>query len=314
MPNCVICNREVSKGLFNTKDKFELTNHSFICKTCASKIGIKNIWSAAAYTAEKAKAKYFELYPDETGMRRNKEYLDDAYILDLCDRGLRLQALQYVKETAALGTNDASCYIDRLLHSRKSNLDDEFIAKLKAIPNSDTTWTTKEQKYLRTILSDDEEVLHVVSGVMQQNHSAVSGNIRTVGTSNSNSSRTWLMALTNRRIVLINRHLLVGMEYTEIPLEAVNSVSFQTRVIASSISIMHGSDGILIDNIVKGTEKPFVEKANAAIREIRNGGSKQTVNVAAHSAADELAKWHTLLQQGIITQEEFDAQKAKLLR
>lgn len=313
MPNCVICHREVSKGAFNTKDKFELMYHAFICKTCASKIGIKSIWSANTYTAEKAKAKYFELYPDEVDMRQSLEDLDEEYIIQLCDEGHFSEARKYVKETAAVGVNDAENYVYRLYHSNKSNLDKEFVAKLKAIPRSDTTWTTKEQKYLRTIISDSEEVLHIVSGIMQKRGATVSGNSRSIGTTNSELNRTWLMALTNRRIILINRHLLVGTEYVEIPLESVNSISFQSRMVSSSISIMHGSDGILLDNIAKGTEKPFVDKANKAISKVRSTNVIQTPAATPVSAADELAKWHSLLKQGIITQEEFDAQKKKLL-
>lgn len=314
MPNCVICHREVSKGVFSTKDKYELTNHSFICKTCASKIGIKSIWSASMYTAEKAKAKYFELYPDESDMRKGLDDLNEEYILSLCDQGNFREAKQYVKEMASVGINDADNYVNRLYYSTKANLDKEFVAKLKSIPHCDTTWTTKEQKYLRTIISDAEEVLHFVSGIMQKGEAAVSGNSRSLGTSNSNLNRTWLMALTDRRIILINRHLLVGTEYMEIPLESVNSISFQSRVISSSISVMHGSDGIILDNIVKGTEKPFVDKANEVIRRIRSSNVEQAPAAIPSSAADELAKWYGLLQQGIITQEEFNAQKEKLLK
>ena len=317
MPNCVICNREVSKGSFSMKDKYELAGGGFICKICAQKIGINSFMSAGFMTAKKVKAEYFKIYPNEIGMRRSVADLDDGYIIRLCEEGRSGEATKYVMETAALGANDASAYVYRLYRSEKASLDEEFIAKLKSIPNIDTTWTTKEQKYLRTILADGEEVLHVVSGVMRQNRAAVSGNTRTVGTANSNSTRTWLMALTNRRIILINRHLLVGTEYIEIPLEVINSISFQAKIMFSSISIMHGSDGILVDNIVKGTEKPFVDKANEAIRSIHSGTVNQQVqagNLSSVSVADELAKWHGLLQQGIITQEEFDAQKEKLLR
>lgn len=82
MQNCVICNRKVSKGAFSTKDKFELLNHDFICKDCAAKIGITSIWSATTYTAEKARAKYFELYPEETGVNSCKVDLDNEYIVN----------------------------------------------------------------------------------------------------------------------------------------------------------------------------------------------------------------------------------------
>ena len=85
MPNCVICNREVSKGSFSLKDKFELTGGGFICKTCAQKIGIKNFMAAGAYTAQKARKKYFDMYPDEaqgqdTLSSEDEAKLDEEFI------------------------------------------------------------------------------------------------------------------------------------------------------------------------------------------------------------------------------------------
>lgn len=65
MAKCVICNRIVSDGSFNTKDKFELFGHTFICRDCASKIGIKSALSASAYNAEKAISKYRLMYPND---------------------------------------------------------------------------------------------------------------------------------------------------------------------------------------------------------------------------------------------------------
>ena len=119
--------------------------------------------------------------------------------------------------------------------------------------------------------------------------------------------------MTNSRIILINKHLIVGSDCISLPLEAITSVSYKTGLTESTITIMHGISGPVLENIRKGYEKPFVDKANEAIRNIRSK-QVQEPKTAPVSAADELAKWHGLLQQGIITQEEFDAQKAKLLR
>lgn len=43
----------------------------------------------------------------------------------------------------------------------------------------------------------------------------------------------------------------------------------------------------------------------------KNTNATTPVNV--HSVADELLKWKGLLDQGVITQEEFDAKKKELL-
>lgn len=130
----------------------------------------------------------------------------------------------------------------------------------------------------------------------------------------SNAIRdTWLVAVTNTRIILINKHLIVGSDCISFPLEAINSVSFKTGLMESTITIMHGVSGMVLEHVKKGYEKPFVDKASEAIRNIRSRQMQES-KTAPVSAADELAKWHGLLQQGIITQEEFNAQKEKLLK
>lgn len=85
MPECVICNKELSKGSFNVKDKYELTKGGFICKECANKIGIKGLFSASLYTTEKARKKYCEMYPDEahrfsTVSPEDETALDEQFI------------------------------------------------------------------------------------------------------------------------------------------------------------------------------------------------------------------------------------------
>jgi len=267
MPNCVTCNREVSKGSFNLKDKFELTGGGFICKSCAQKIGIKNFMAAGAYTVQKARKKYFEIYPGE-----------------------------------AQGQNPVSVEDEALL-------DEKFITQINEIPNCRII-LRNELKQLRRVLSDGEEVLHAVNGLIGKDSFALFDS-RIVLSSSRFTRETWLAALTSTRIILINKHLVVGSDCISLPLEAINSVSYKTGLTESTITIMHGVAGVVIENIRKGYEKPFADKANEAIRNIRN---RQVPKSDPLSAADELAKWHGLLQQGIITQEEFDAQKAKLLR
>lgn len=270
MPNCVICNREVSKGSFSLKDKFELTGGGFICKTCAQKIGIKNFMAAGAYTAQKARKKYFDMYPGEAQGNSTPSAEDEA------------------------------------------KLDEQFITQINEIPNCRIILHS-ELKILRRVLTEGEEVLHAVNCLMGKDSFAMLDSRFNMATSKF-SKETWLAALTNSRIILINKHLIVGSDCISLPLEAITSVSYKTGLTESTITIMHGISGPVLENIRKGYEKPFADKANEAIRNLRHGASRPEPQAAPVSAADELAKWHGLLQQGIITQEEFDAQKAKLLR
>ncbi len=84
MATCVICAKQLSSGSFNLSDKYELFGHSFICKDCGNRIGIKSMWSAAFYTEAKAKRKYAKLFSSNTPKiinEHNDETLTAAELL-----------------------------------------------------------------------------------------------------------------------------------------------------------------------------------------------------------------------------------------
>ena len=103
MSICCVCGKELSDGAFNLKDKFELLGHVFICKECANKIGIKSMWSATTYTAEKAKKKYFDLYPAEKDKMRGADDVDPEHVRKLINAGKGTEAYEYVRDTAGTG-------------------------------------------------------------------------------------------------------------------------------------------------------------------------------------------------------------------
>ena len=322
MANCCICGAEVSNNPFRTKDKYELLAHAYICKECANKIGINSIWSAARYTADKAKEKYFAMYPDERDKRRGIDNLTDedkAQVRKLLAEGRNADAYNYVRDTAGAGQYDVGKVLAEAKKESKADAE-AFIEKIRKIPLSDMTWTKKEGAYLLTILREDEEVLHAVSGMMSNNNAVVSGNNREIANNASSNIQTWLLVLTNKRILLINRHLLFGKECVEIPLTTVNSVALQTRLLFASISIMHGSGGIILDRIIKANGDCFVKKANELIEKVKNAPADRIVEAirtagayGGASPADEIRKYKELLDMGAITQEEFDAKKKQLL-
>lgn len=316
MANCCICGKEVSGNPFSTKDKFELLAHAFICRECAAKIGINSMWAANRYTAEKAKNKYYEMFPEEAENRRGTDNVDPNIVRNLLYTGQRGQAYKYIKETAGVGQYGVA----KVMTEIEKNDEASFLAKLKSIPLSNITWAKKEALFLRTLLYEDEEVLHTVSGIMKQNGASVSGNNREIAVKDKPTQRSWLLVLTDRRIILINRHLLVGTECIEIPLSMVNSISLQMRIVFATIVIMHGSAGIYVDEITKPFGAAFVSKANAAMEKIRNSQTDRIVsavqdlsNPQTISAADEIRKYKELLDMGAITPEEYEMKKKQLL-
>lgn len=149
----------------------------------------------------------------------------------------------------------------------------------------------KEIKALTKILDNNETIQYATSGVLDG---------------------TILMVLTQRRVLFVDCGLLYGMKQTEIPLDMVNSVSFKKGLLMGTITISHGSGNSLIKNVPSNNCSIMAEKVKKSAEEYK--GRKINVKTSPEaSIADELLKLKSLVESGILTQEEFEAQKAKLL-
>ena len=174
------------------------------------------------------------------------------------------------------------------------NLKKEYNRIAKEI-GDDQFFTKKELKYLPEALRDGEQVLAVTSGLMDGN--------------------TWLIALTDRRIIFLDKGMIYGLKQTSIDLDKVNSVSGSTGLIFGKISITDGAKERKIDNVWKKTVKLFTNKVQGAI-EARKTAIQQPVQMAQPVEIDpyeKLEKLASLREKGVITETEFQAQKGIIL-
>ena len=169
-------------------------------------------------------------------------------------------------------------------------------AEIAALGEVDLFGTAKEVSHLPEILHDDENIKYLTSGLMD-------------GT-------TWLVVCTQKRVLLLDHGFLFGFKQSEMNLENINSISFQTGLLFGSIEIWHGGARMLIENCDKKTVKPFTDAVNAAMHAIKKGqGSAPQAPVTSSSddVVSQLERLAALLEKGILSQEEFQAQKKKLL-
>ena len=159
--------------------------------------------------------------------------------------------------------------------------------ELKQLPTFNMFGTKKEVSYLPEILNPDERVLGLISGFLDGN--------------------TWIIALTDRRVIFLDKGML-----RELPLDKINSISQKRGLLLGSITIQDGASAIKIENIDKGCIGSFVDSLNAAIDSYKFQSSPvvQSSNV---SGADEILKFKSLLDQGIITRDEFEIKKRQIL-
>ena len=148
--------------------------------------------------------------------------------------------------------------------------------------------TKKEVKELTNIINDDEIITYATSGVYD--------------------GHTWLVVSTNKRIIFLDKGMLFGVNQIEIPLSKVNAVKYKKGLFVGEIEIWDGASMFRVKSVLKKTLIPFINAVNNSIEEM-----KKTQKSPKLSVADEIMKFKRLLDEGAITQEEFDKKKKELL-
>lgn len=206
-----------------------------------------------------------------------------------------VEAIKKVRQLTGATLKDATDAVEKGRESSVSDLtlDSEFYNKLKQLPGFDSWGTRKEIKYLRTVLYGDEEVFSIASGIMDH--------------------KTWLITCTNKRIIFIDCGLLYGVRHSEVMIDKVNAVSFVNGLILGEIHIEDGASTRIIENVQKRSTKPFVDAVHKAMG-LSHQNKQQIITQQTNvSVADEILKFKQLMDNGIITQEEFEQQKRRLL-
>lgn len=175
---------------------------------------------------------------------------------------------------------------------KKKKEQKDFYDDLKKLPGFDSWGTKKEIRYLKNIIYDGEEIFAIASGIMENN--------------------TWLIACTSKRILFIDCGMIYGVKHSEVMIEKVNAVSFKNGLLLGEIHIEDGASTRIIENVQKYSTKPFVDAVHKAMELSKKSNRAVVQNTISN--ADELLKFKQLLDMGVITQEEFEEQKRKLLR
>lgn len=130
---------------------------------------------------------------------------------------------------------------------------DELSAAWKAIADEigdDRFFTTKELDYLPEVLAPYEQVMAFSSGLHEGN--------------------TWLICLTDQRIILLDKGLIFGLEQSSIELDRINSVESKVGFLFGEISIGSNAKTYKITNVWKKTVNPFTMKIREAMKAMEN--------------------------------------------
>lgn len=185
-------------------------------------------------------------------------------------------------------------------------------------------WTSKEVRSLPQILENDERILAITSGFVGNN--------------------TWMLTCTDRRLIFLDRGWLYGVKQIQMPLNRINSIDHEIGIAFGTISVWDGATRMTVGNILRNKVHYFVKAAKRAMEEYNNRVSmhyqqqmmqqqmamqqqyqpqqapQQPQRTPEQQAqrmselAQHLEKLAALRDKGILTEEEFQAQKAKMLQ
>lgn len=132
----------------------------------------------------------------------------------------------------------------KIKQGKRPNLNTE-IARIARECGDTQFLTKKELQYLPEIIQNGESILAFASGFMDNN--------------------SWLIVLTDRRIIFLDKGFLYGLKQTVIPLNRINAISGTTGILLGKIIITDGAGSRKISNVPKQTVKPFINKCQAAL-------------------------------------------------
>ena len=189
----------------------------------------------------------------------------------------------------------------------KEQLKEEF-SRLSKIVGDSPFGTKKEFFHLPEILNVGEKPLAVASGLMDGN--------------------TWLLTLTNQRVIFLDKGMFFGIKQVDVRLADIVSVGGKTGLMFGEIQVSTSGQDYVIKDVLKKVVIPFTNLINEA----RNNLHKQTLPQESAAEAqvpvsdsaekdtlsfdermDKIERLADMKEEGILTEEEFQQQKQIIL-
>lgn len=168
----------------------------------------------------------------------------------------------------------------------------EVKRQIKAYPHSYIFWTKKEIRALPEILEHGENIKAATSGFVD--------------------NATWLAICTDRRVIFLNRGMVYGLRQVQMPLDKIQSIDHEITIFFGSISVWDGASAFTINMVLGNSILPFVKTTQEQMQIVRKQ-AKQPIQPAGTDVATQIERLVALKEKGHLTEEEFQAQKKKLL-
>lgn len=178
----------------------------------------------------------------------------------------------------------------------KTATQEERKAEYKRIASEmgdDSFFTRKEMEHLPDAMNEGEQLLAFASGLMDK--------------------KTWLIALTDQRILLLDKGMFYGLSQSEFSLDNVSAVSYETGMLMGKLVIQVGSVNHTITQVPKKAASSFAERTRHAMKALHDTPASANSVPNDDDIVSKLERLAALRDRGVLDDNEFADQKAKIL-
>jgi hypothetical protein len=131
-----------------------------------------------------------------------------------------------------------------------------------------------------------------------------------------------ILAATNKRLIFVDKGYMGGLRVRDFPYDKVTSIQYNTGFVMGGITIYWSGNKSEITNISKAVVGPFAEYVRARITAVTKHASAPvtsspsapvTPSTPQEDMISKLERLGALKDKGLISDQEFQEQKAKLL-
>lgn len=173
---------------------------------------------------------------------------------------------------------------------------EQFQTQLDALGDFHRFFTAPELRFLPDILSDGEKVRAITSGLYE--------------------GKTWLVVITSRRLIFLDKGFLFGLRQLDMPLSQISTVSHKSGLFFGELQVSTSAGSKSIGSI----PKKDILKLTSIISSILHGDDhheddgvvsiKEPFSIDLASQLERLSELHA---KGALDDEEFSQSKNILL-
>lgn len=171
---------------------------------------------------------------------------------------------------------------------------DHIMAQIQHIPSFEKFLGHREIKELPNLLFNGEDLEKLASGYYKNGYG--------------------IIAATNKRIIFVDKGMLYGLRVEDFPYDKISSIEYSTGLLRGEIIIFASGNRAHITAVQKELVKDFAEHARKRI-----GNMKSSPPATAPAPAPpqdfitQLERLAKLKESGILTEQEFNEEKKKIL-